>query len=215
MLYSPSACVLQDSVFGRLDLGWMFLLNFWGEGLVALILRCLWPRWDCTEPLPGGQAKSCAQDCSRWLLFPEGSLHSFRGWTCKWWPPSLQPWSQELMSPLFSAPSGKSIHSLLSPRSLSTLRVHPDCDCFYLRHMTPVLSLQTTQTPWRSHTCYSSWGREGHLTGSATCWAPAWRLGMHSVQGSWFMATLSCRPAPGLADCAQFPPHLCPGTPSH
>lgn len=97
--------------------------------------------------MPGGQAKSCAQDCSRWLLFPEGSLHSFRGWACKWWPPSLQPWSQELMSPLFSAPSGKSIHSLLSPWSLSTLRVHPDCDCFYLRHMTPVLSLQTTQTP--------------------------------------------------------------------
>ena len=87
---------------------------------------------------------------------------------------------------LFSALSGKSSQSLLSPWTPSPLCAHPACDpVCHLRHAThlgppnPVVSC--SGLPY-----HSSQGRKGGLLGSAAGWAPV--QGVVMLTGWGFMA---------------------------
>ena len=84
--FPPSAGVLQFSKISKLDLGWMFLLVFWGRGLLPRFSD-VFAQGGIAPPLPGARLSNLFHIA---LLFPEGFPLCFRGWEWKWWPPNLQ-----------------------------------------------------------------------------------------------------------------------------
>ena len=202
IVFSPRAGVLQFCELCKLGLTWMFLLIFWGKGLLCwfsgvvslAVLHC---------PCQGGRAVSYAPDYSMWLLFPEGFPHHFRGWEWKCEPPSVQPWSW-ILAP--SVPSRRSCQTLLSPWFLSALCVHTACDWAFLSQPChPLWSFQTLLPPVACiHTAPPGGGREVltwfcHLLGHHS-------ESSHPTHGSsWFMATPSWKPPSPLTGCSQLP----------
>ena len=147
MLLSPSSGVPKFSLISELGLGWMFLMIFWGRGLLQWFSNVFaWGR--IALPLPGARLSNLLSFALRSFC----SLNTFPtaledgdengGSQC----PASR--SRGLGTPLLNEPSKKSSQSLPSPWSLTALRHHPACDWVFLSLVHhPVWSLQTQQIP--------------------------------------------------------------------
>ena len=82
-------------LFGRkLAIHLFFQLVFWARSLLCWFSGiCAWGEGH--HCLPGGWAK--CELFALWLLFPEGSMHIFRGWKWKRLYPKLYPQSWKIM----------------------------------------------------------------------------------------------------------------------
>ena len=163
IVFSPRAGVLQFCELCKLGLTWMFLLIFWGKGLLCwfsgvvslAVLHC---------PCQGGRAESYAPDCSMWLLFPEGFPHHFRGWEWKCEPPSVQPWSWMLApSTLQCALTEKLSNTFVSLVSVCTLCTPSLWPRIFISAPPPSLEFPNFVASCGMHSHRSSRGWEGGL----------------------------------------------------
>ena len=211
IVFSPRAGVLQFCELCKLGPTWMFLLIFWGKGLLCwfsgvvslAVLHC---------PCQGGRAVSYAPDYSMWLLFPEGFPHHFRGWEWKCEPPSVQPWSW-ILAP--SVPSRRSCQTLLSPWFLSALCVHTACDrAFLSQPCHPLWSFQTLLPPVACiHTAPPGGGRE--VLPWVCCLLCHHSESSRPNQGSsWFMTTPIWSPLLHSLVAASFPAQMSGNSPT-
>ena len=175
IVFSPRAGFLQFFVVCKLGLTWMFLLIFWGKGLLCwfsvvvslAVLHC-----SCQ----GDQAESSALDCSMWLWFPEGFLHHFRGWERKCEPPSVHPWSWMLApSTLQCALTEKLSNTFVSLVSVCTLCTPSLWPSIFISAMPPPLEFPNFVASCGMHSHRSSMGWEGDLALALPLfWPPLW-----------------------------------------
>ena len=174
----------------------MFLLVFWGKGLLHSFSGVFAGGAELQPPCQGAGFSISGSRLHHVTLF--FSLKAFStGQEEHGGTPASSPGAESLHPPLFSEPSQKSNHSCLPsfpPNSMFTL---PVTKHVHLRPLTPLESPNIMDSCTMAHAA----GR-GAWSTSAFCWTPAWRPVAQLCSSAQFMTTPHRKLVPRLAVCS-------------